>query len=170
MKKIAISFSLAVMLTVAGINAQTLKLGHINSQELLQSMPESDSAQLKLEEYATKLENDMERMQVEFNNKYEDYINNAETYSELIRQTKESELGDLQNRIQQFQSIAQEDLAQRRTELFQPIQKKAKKAIEEVAAENGFTYVFDSGIGTIVYAADNSEDILPLVKIKLGLE
>jgi outer membrane protein len=60
-------------------------------------------------------------------------------------------------------------LQQQRQQLFQPIQDKAVKAISDVAAENGFTYILDSGVGVVVYSAPNAENILPLVKKKLGL-
>jgi outer membrane protein len=91
--------------------------------------------------------------------------------TELIRSTKESELNELSERIQNFQTQAQQDFERQRVELFRPIQEKAKKAVDEVAEENGFTYIFDigPGVGAIVYASPDTEDILPLVKAKLGL-
>lgn len=168
-KQIALAL---ITLISCGAFAQTkdLKLGHINSQELLQAMPESDSAQAKLQKAAQQLESTMEEMQVEFNKKYDNYINNSEEYSDLVRQTKESELAELQNRIQQFQSTADQDLQQQRQKLFQPIQEKARRAIDRVAQEHGYTYVFDSGIGTIIFAAEDTDDLMPLVKEELGIE
>jgi len=171
MKKIWIVSSLVLLIAAMSVQAQSqkLKLGHINSQELLQMMPESDTAQQKLQRTAQQLESTLEEMQVEFNKKYDNYLNQAEEMSDLIRQTKETELAELQNRIQQFQVTAEQDLQKQRQKLFQPIQEKARKAIEKVAQENEFTYVFDSGIGTIIYAAENTEDLMPLVKEELGL-
>jgi outer membrane protein len=169
MKKIFISLVAVVFSTT--LFAQTgLKLGHINSQELLQAMPESDSAQVKMEKAAKELQDQLEAMQVEFNNKYQDYISKKDTYSELIRQTKETELQQMNQRIQQFQGTAEQDLQKRRTETFKPVLDKANKAISEVAKENGFTYIFDISAGTVIYHAENSTDILPLVKQKLGLK
>jgi outer membrane protein len=55
-------------------------------------------------------------------------------------------------------------------QLFQPIQEKAIGAVNEVAEENKFTYILDTGTGAVVYVSPESEDILPLVKAKLGLE
>lgn len=150
--------------------AQNLKFGHINSQELLSLMPERDSAQVVLENYAQQLEEQLETMQVEYNNKVQQYLANQENYSDLIKQTKEQELGDLQERITNFQTTAQQDIQQKEAQLIQPIIDKAEKAIREVAEENGFTYVFDLARGTILYFSDASQDILPLVKTKLKIE
>ena len=104
------------------------------------------------------------------NNKYQDYISKKDTYSDLIRQTKETELNQMNQRIQQFQSTAEQDLQKQRTDIFKPILDKANKAIAEVAKENGFTYVLDLSAGTVIYHSDTSVDILLLVKQKLGLK
>ena len=116
------------------------------------------------------LKNTLEELEVEYNKKLDDYQKNVDTMTDLIRKTKENELQDLLQRIQNFQIEAEQDLSRQRAELLKPIQEKAFNAVNEVAAENGFTYVFDMGMGVIIYAADNTEDILPLVKVKLGLE
>ena len=146
------------------------KLGHINSQELFNVMPEKDSAQKSLENIARQFENTLEELQVEYNKKLEDYQKNVDSMTELIRSTKENELQDLMQRIQKFQVQAEQDLSRQRSELFMPIQEKALKAINEVAEENGFTYIFDLSAGGVIYSAENTEDILELVKKKLGLE
>jgi outer membrane protein len=146
------------------------KLGHINSQELFAAMPERDSAQKRLQEVAQQLENTLEELEVEYNKKLDDYQKNLETMTPLIKRTKENELQDLMQRIQNFQVEAEQDLAQQRTELLKPIQEKAFRAVQEVAQEHGFTYIFDMGVGTIIYAAEEAEDILPLVKQKMGLK
>jgi outer membrane protein len=169
MKKAFITI-IAVALTTCIFAQTTLKIGHVNSQELLQAMPESDSAQVKLEKAAKELQSQMESMQVEFNNKYQDYISKKDSYSELIRQTKETELQEMNQRIQQFQTTAEQDIQKQRTEIFKPILDKANKAIADVAKANGFTYILDISSGTVIFHADNSIDILPLVKQKLGLK
>lgn len=160
----------AALFSINSMAQKSPKLGHINSQELLAAMPETDSAQLKIQSMAQEYEKQMELMQVEFNNKYQTYLNESETYTNLIRQTKESELQDLQERIQQFQLTAEQDIQNQRAELFQPIIEKAQKAVQDVAKENGYSYVFDTGTGAVVYTADDTEDLMPKVKVKLGLQ
>lgn len=151
--------------------AQTFKFGHINSDELFQSMPERDSVIAKLQAKQTELQNTAEIMQVEFNNKYNDYMTNMETLTKLVRQTKEEELAALQERISNFNQRAEQEMQQEQMALMQPVLAKAEKAIKDVAKENGFTYIFDMARGPIIYFdAAKSEDILPKVKTKLGIQ
>jgi outer membrane protein len=89
--------------------------------------------------------------------------------TDLIKQTKTEELQNMQTRLQTFQSSAQKDLQDKEQELLSPIIDKAKKAIQDVAKENKYTYIFDTGTGTILYS-EPSDDILPLVKKYLNIE
>ncbi len=149
-----------------------LKIGHVDSRLVFQAMPESDSATKQLEREYQNIQKTLEELQVEFNKKYEDYVklSNDPNASTLILRTKEEELQTLQQRSQTFQQQAEETMGQRRQELFKPIQDKALKAVNDVAAENGFTYILDTSSGIIVYNSPDSQDILPLVKAKLGLK
>jgi len=170
MKKVYLIISIFVGFITVSPAQQNIKLGHINSQELLEAMPETDSAQKKLEKLTKDLQSQLESMQVELNNKYQDYLSKRDTYSELIRQTKEDELQTIQQRIQQFSQTAEQDIQKKRSELYKPILDKANKAIDEVGKENGFTYIFDLSAGVVVFHSENSTDILPLVKEKLKLK
>ena len=152
------------------VNAQNYKFGHINSQELLSIMPERDSAEAEIQQYAKDLEGQLEIMNVEYNNKLNDYVENRDNLAPLVKQTKEQELNEIQKRIQDFTANAEQELQQQNAQLIQPIILKAEKAIKDVAKENGFTYVFDLSRGSVIYFSEQSEDILPLVKKKLGLE
>ncbi|MQY79097.1 MAG: OmpH family outer membrane protein [Bacteroidetes bacterium] len=160
----------ALLLAGANVFAQNYKFGHINTNELFALMPERDSAQQILQKYAKELEDQLETMRVELNNKYNDYLNEQENLTDLIKQTKEQEINDLNQRIQGFETTAQQELQRKEAELFQPIYEKANNAIQEVAKENGFTYIFDLVTRTVLYFSEDSENILPLVKKKLGIE
>lgn len=163
----------ALLLAPFSLSAQKpVKLGHIDSQKLLMAMPESDSAQKKLQMVEKEFQSTLEELQVEFNRKFKTYQDNYTTMTELIRATRESELNELSERIQNFQAQAQQEYEKQRVELFRPIQEKAKKAVDSVAEENEFTYVFDisPGVGAIVYSSPETADILPLVKKKLGIK
>jgi len=169
MKKV-INLLLIVVLLMGGISlkAQDLKFGHVNSRELLSSMPESDSAQANIQKLASDYETQMEEMQVELNNKYDNYLQNRETFTELIRQTKEADIQEMQQRIANFEQMAQQELQNQQSEMMRPILEKANNAIKEVAEENDFIYIFDIGSGNPVYWSEKSVDILPLVMTKLG--
>jgi len=161
---------IAVLFSVSSSFAQNYKFGHINSSELLSVMPERDSAMVELQKYSQMLQNEMEAMQIEYQNKVNTFLEKEQTYSDLVKQSKRSEIEEMQRRVQEFQSTAQQDYQQKEAELFQPIMDKAQNAIEKVAKANGFTYVFDLGAGSLVYFSDQSIDILPLVKKELGIE
>ena len=92
-----ITLLLLTVFITSNLVAQTnFKFGHINSQELITLMPESDSAQTELERYAQGLQDQADVMQVELNKKYQTYLAERDTYTELIRQTKEEELNIVQ--------------------------------------------------------------------------
>ncbi len=152
------------------VNAQNYKFGHINSQELLSLMPERDSAEATIQQYAKELEGELEIMEVEYRNKLNDYLEKQDNLTPLVKQTKEQELNEIQKRIQDFTTNAEQELQQQQAQLIQPIIMKAEKAIKDVAQENGFIYVFDLSRGAVIYFSEKSEDILPMVKKKLGLE
>lgn len=156
-----------VALGLSAVKAQN-KLGYINSNELLSIMPESVAMQDELQSYAKGLESSLSAMQAEGEKKLADYQQNEATMSELVKKDKIRELENIQQRILEFQQNAQESLSAKEQELITPILDKARKAIDEVAKEGNFTYIFDASTGNILYANEN-ENILPLVKAKLGL-
>ena len=164
---------IALMAVFAGQNvvAQSFKFGHINSDELIKAMPENDSATVKLEKTRKELVNALDIMQVEWKNKADAYNKELKNLTDLVRQTKEQELQDMQNRIQEFQTNAQTKLQEEQAALFQPVYNKADKAIKEVGKEGGFTYVFDVAKGQLLYFDETkSINIIALVKTKLGLK
>ena len=168
MKKLAIAL-LIVVATIGATNAQVKnKFGHINSQELLEVMPEKVTADQQIEEFGKQLQKQLQTMMAERETKVNDYMENEATMSEIIAQTKAEEIQMLDQRIQAFQQNAQQSLAKKEGEAYQPILDKARKAIEEVAKENGFTYIFDVSAGALLYQPE-SDDILSLVKTKLGI-
>jgi outer membrane protein len=146
------------------------KFGHVTSEVLLQAMPEYDSAQLELEELRQHYTLELERIQVEINKKIEEF-NQAETsMSELIKEAKASEIQELQMRLQNYNQTAQQDLQQQGMLVMQPVMDKAREAIDEVARENGLLYVFDLSQGNPIYTSEESLDMIPLVRAKLGIQ
>ena len=170
MKKIVIAI-MTCMLAFGGtaMAQKNVKLGHINSNDLMQIMPGRDSAQTVLQAEVTELENTLKSMQAEAEKRYNDYVANQAGWTDLIRQTKQREIQDMAARIEEFQKNAQEQLQTREQELLKPIIDRAKKAIEDVAKEGGYTYILDAGTAAVLYSQD-SDDIMPQVKKKLGLK
>lgn len=169
MKKTLIALFVAmVSLCGTSMAQETIKLGHINSSDLMQIMPGREEAQATLQKDVDELQATLKNMQNELEQKYNDYVGKKDQLSDLIRQTKERELQDMGNRIQEFQETAEKKLQDRQQEVLKPIIDRARKAIEEVAKENGYTYIFDTSVGALLYQQD-SDDILPLVKKKIGI-
>ena len=162
-----ITLAMGILCMALAVNAQ--KFGHITAESLLQDMPEYDSAQMKVQELRQTYDLEIERIQVEINKKIEEYQQTEATMSQLIKEAKASEIQEMQQRLQNFAQTAQQDLQQQQMEFLQPVMDKARKAIDEVAKEHGLLYVFDMSQGNPVYASEESLDMLPLVKTKMGL-
>ncbi len=172
MKKLAV-IAIVVLSIVFSSNSfaqKQYKFGHIDSNQLLSIMPEREKAKVELENHAKQLEKTLTGMQSELERKYQEYITSADSLSKLIKQTKEAELSEMQQRMQSFQQNAQKELSEKENELLQPIILKAKNAITAVAEERGYIYVFDMGTGSLLYFSEDSEDLLPFVKTKLGIQ
>ena len=165
MKKI-IFLTLLGFLTLTSI-AQD-KFGYIDSQELLLLMPERKSAETEVQNFAKSLEAQLASMTAEYQEGVQEYQANESQYTDLVKQDKIAEITGLEQRIQTFQQNAQQSLQEKEQELLEPILSKARKAIEDVATEGGFTYIFDKSQGSILFAKE-SENVLPLVKKKLKL-
>ncbi|HOW32688.1 MAG TPA: OmpH family outer membrane protein [Bacteroidales bacterium] len=160
-----------VILFAAFVPAQAqknVKLGHVDFGKVIEQMPGQDTVKKVMEDYTKSLRDQLQTMQTELETKYADYLNNQATFSALIKTTKEKEISDLQDRIQGFQQQAQQDISDQETKLTTPFIEKAKKAINDVAKENGFTYIFNNVEGFMLYT-DGGEDVTPLVKKKLGI-
>ncbi len=146
------------------------KFAHIESQALLNSMPERDSAMAKLKTLEQELSDQMEQLQVELNKKYQDYMQKRETLTPSMRETKEKEITELQQRLQEYQVASERDFRDMQGKLMQPIVEKAQAAIRKVGKENGFLYVFDKSLGALLYESSESVDLLPMVQKELGIK
>ncbi|MCK3685069.1 OmpH family outer membrane protein [Maribellus sp. YY47] len=170
MKLIAVLLFTVTAATAA--QAQTLKFGHIDLQALIQVMPERATAEEEFGKFQGELEEILGDMQNQYQTKMGEFEALGADASEIKRNAKVAEIQDIQQRIQNYQVTANQQLQQKQSELLQPVFDKAEKAIEEVAKEKGLIYVFDSGMAnrTILYKSTQSLDLLPLVKAKLGIQ
>jgi outer membrane protein len=165
MKKVLLTLMVCVGFI---LSAQAQKFGYLNSNELLAMMPESIEMQEELQTYAKGLESQLSAMQAEYEKKVVEYQQNETSYTDVIKEDKIREIESIQQRVVEFQKNAQQSLSEKEAELFTPIRDKAMMAIDNVAKEGNYTFIFDSGSGSFLYAAE-SENVLSLVKSKLGL-
>ena len=162
--------SLIVLLVlIAGSANAQIKLGHINSTLLLSYMPETKNADSTLQKFGSSLENQLKTMSAEYDGKVADFKSKESSMAEPIRDAKMKEITDLEGRIQDFQQSAQSSIQKKKEELYSPIIKKAENAIHGVGKEKGYTYIFDSSVGVLLWTQD-SEDLMSVVKQKLGLK
>jgi outer membrane protein len=131
-------------------------------------MPERKTAEEEVQTLAKSLESQLQAMTAEYQQSVQEYQANEATYTDLVKQDKVTEITGLEQRIQSFQQNAQQALQSKEQELLEPILKKARKAIEDVASEGDYTYIFDKSVGSILYVKE-SENILEKVKKKLKL-
>lgn len=160
---------LALMLICPlGLFAQN-KLGHINTNELLAKMPTVTEAKKQLETYGKEFEDQLQTLSKEYEKLVTDYQTNSSKWSEVKRKDMEAQIVSLQQRVQAIQQDAKESVEKKQEELLQPIILKVKEAIKAVAKEGKYNYIFDTGVGVLLYA-EESDDITPQVKKKLGLQ
>ena len=163
MKKVII---VAVVLLI-GISSysQKLKFGHVDTGEVFLAMPEREQASKAVEQFARQLEEQLVSLNKELEQKYNDYLEKVETFSPSIKQMREEDITNLQQRIQAFQMRAQQDLQAKEQELLEPIYNKITMAITEIGEQNGYLYIFD--VSSLLFHSKESTDITEEVKAKL---
>lgn len=158
----------ATLFIVSSFYAQAQsKVAHINTQELVESMPEMMSAKSELEKLAKTYETDIQAMATELQNKIKQYDAESSTKTDEENGKRLQEVQSMEQSIRQYQGQAQQDLQKKEIELLKPITEKAKDAILKVGNDQGFNYVLDSSQGQGVIMA-NGKDLLADVKAELG--
>ncbi len=155
---------------VTTVSAQDLKFGHVNTQSLIELMPDRDSAMVKLDTYSKTLEETLVGMQNEYQTKISEYEQKRATWTAVVLESKTKELQTIESRIMEFQQNAQQEFSAMQQMLFAPVVRKAQDAINKIAKAQGLIYVFDLSAGAVPYVdTEKSLDIMPLVKSELGI-
>lgn len=174
MKRIITKYLFAVLIIASAgateLNAQ--KFGYLNSAALLQLMPEVREAEANLQTFQEQLQKKGQQMLEQFQAKYQD-LERKNAQGEISPKQLQEETKALQDeeaKIAQFERDMQQQILSKREDLLQPILDEVNTAIQAVADENGYAYIFDAspGGGILLYA-DDSTDVMDLVKAKLGL-
>lgn len=152
-----------------GLSATAQKIGTVNSQEVLLTLPEVKIMQGRLQAKNDELTKQLEGMYKTYEEKVGDYQKNEKTMSASIKDLKAQEIKDLEGRIQKFQQSAQQEIQELERTLTAPLLEKTKKAIQDVSKELGYSHVFDIVTGALLVWPDTN-DITKQVKIKLGID
>ena len=146
MKKILLIATMAFL--TLGASAQ-VKIGRVNSNELVQLTDDYMQAMKTISAAAKEADEMSQEMIDEFNTKYTTYQQKAAQWSDSMRQSKEKELTEIRQRIEEFQQTTQQELSQKQNELMAPIVQKVQEAITSIAKSKGLTVLFDDS--TMVY-------------------
>ena len=149
-------------------NAQ--KFGHVNSQDIIQVMPEFTKARTDIEALTKQYEADLQSMQDELKKKSEAYEKEQATLPANIKQRRETELQEMYQKIQQSYQDNQQALAKEQSEKMQAITTKVLDAIKAVGQAGGYVYIMDLSGGIPYISTTLSTDVTPQVKTKLGLK
>ena len=164
MKRIIVIIAMA-MLTVSAFAQQ--KFAHVNFSELVQLCPEADDARAAMAVSQKEVQATFNELVGEYNTKYEQYQSKASTWTASIRESKEKELVQIQQRIQEFQQSVDAELQQQQN-LMAPIYEKVNKTIQDLAKAGAYVYVFD--VSTVIYVdATQSTDLTVEARKVLGI-
>ena len=163
MKKIII----AIML-IAPMALSAQKFGHVNTQELFAQMPEVAQIRLKMDTIQSQYETQLASMNEEIQKKAMDYQAQEATMAEAVKQIRQQELQEMQQRIQLFYQTAEQDIQKKQQELLTPVHERMAKAIKTVGEREGYTYIFDSA--AMVHIGADAVDATPAVKKELGIK
>ncbi|MGY2133789.1 OmpH family outer membrane protein [Hymenobacter sp. HD11105] len=173
MNKIRLALAAAALTfttTTATLAQAPLKIGYTSVDYVLSQMPESKRIESDLKAYSTQLEAQLKSKISDYQTKAEAYQKGASTMTDVVRADKEKELTGLQGSIQEFQRSADNSLQQKQQTLLKPALDKLQKTIDEVAKENGYTYVLNSdGASPVLLHGPKEGDISDLILKKMGV-
>lgn len=151
--------------------AQAQKFGYVNSAAVLSELPEMKQMQSTLEAYQTILKKDGEAKVTAFKQKQEGAAQKKQR-GEMTPKEEETVTAELQKMQEDLYAYGQKmeaDMAEKQQKEMEPILTKVNTAIQDVAKEGNFQYIFDAQSGVILYA-DETSDVTKLVKAKLGIQ
>ncbi|MDL2322953.1 OmpH family outer membrane protein [Bacteroidales bacterium OttesenSCG-928-A17] len=165
-KKIALLALLII--PVCGFSQSSLKIGYFNYAEVLELMPETAQLRDSIQKQAAIFDEELKNMEGEYQKKYTAYMEQQDTLDESIKIRRQQEIVDMGQRAQNFQQHAQQSQESLYNSLMAGIQEKLQKAVQQVGADNGFTYIVE--INSMWYVSSQVTDATPLVKQKLGIQ
>lgn len=144
------------------------KFAHVNSTELVQLCPEMDKARETMNTASNEAQETYNDMVEEFNTKMSTYQSKGSTWTQAVRESKEKELTEIQQRIQEFSQTVQMELQQQQEQLMQPIYQKVNEVVQDLAKKGGFIYVFDTN-GVLYIDPAQSTDLTPDARKTLNI-
>lgn len=169
-KILSFIFFIFLQISIYAQDSVALQIAFINSNELLEAMPEKVKATNEINDLNNKYKEELKVMQNDYNKKYTDFISYQNSMAENIRLRRMQELYELEQHIEKFMKVAQDDVKLRESELIIPLRVKLKEAIYEVGVEKGFTCIYDLADRAIAFLTPQAVDANQMVKQKLGVK
>lgn len=154
-----------MLMLLAPMTMMAQKFGKVNTQTIMQALPDVAKANGELEALQKQKDNELKAMQEEFQRKADEYQKDASTMNATAKQQKETELQGLQQKIQQAYQDGQQELQKKSNELMQPIVAKVRAAIDAVGKAGNYTYIFEEGAA--IYTGSNVLDVTKEVQSKI---
>ena len=144
------------------------KFGKVNTQVVVQSLPDYAKAQGEMAALSKQKENDLKSMQDELTRKAQEYDKSKSAMNPTKQKETEEELQGLNAKIQQAYQDAQKELSEKNNALIEPILTKVQNAITAEGKAGGYTTIFEIGTSGVVFFGDNVKDVTEEVKAKVG--
>ncbi len=160
----------ALVLTSSAVGFAQQKIGWVDTQEIMKKLPEAVEAQSKLDALISQWEGEINKLQTQLQQETNDYQKRRLILPEQARIQEEQKLSDLQKQIMDLrnQRFGQNgDLYRQQKAIMQPVQEKILKAIDEVATEDKYDYIFDKSGQILMMYANDKYDVTQLVLDKL---
>ncbi|MBX9853032.1 MAG: OmpH family outer membrane protein [Cytophagaceae bacterium] len=167
--------ALAGSLAIGQTSPNTVKIGYTDPEYILSMLPEYKQIESELKSHEKQLQTQLDGKLKEYQAKLKVYQEdlNTKSVADVIMQDKQKELITMQNNIKEFEENAMTSMQRKQAQLLDPVIQKVQNAIDSVAKENGYTYIFSTSAGStaaiILYAKNKDEDITLLVLKKLGV-
>jgi outer membrane protein len=171
MRKLVLLVVMGLLAFVSHAQTAAVKVGYADVDYIFSQMPESKQIDTDLKSLQTQLKNQIDAKYQDYQKKLQDYQANLNTMIDAVRANTERELVQMQQNIEKLQQDAQTTVQTKQNQLMEPVFKKVGKAIEDVAKENGFTFILSQQIGglDVILYGDEKMDISDLVLKKLGV-
>jgi outer membrane protein len=157
------------MLFVGNFAKAQTKIGYINFDVVIGQLPEAKTVKSQMDIYQKQFVDELTTMNATFQTEAKDFQTKSATMTDAVRTSKQTELQDMQKRIQDYENNAQQQVEAKSNELVKPLSDKVRAAVTAVAKEKGYTYVFNSAQVQLIVSPEG-DDLMPAVKAKLGLK
>lgn len=156
MKNILVVIALvaALVICVGIASAQTTKAAFVDSEKILGELPEAQKASADLNALGKTWQDSVANMNTDFQKQVEDFQKQEAVMAPAKKDSEQKRLADLQQKLRDFYNQKLDpragEIVQEREKRLAPIREKVLRAIEVVAKEDGFTFVFDRA--SVLYA------------------